>query len=93
MRQTFLKLFFVIITLISFAQNADAEVKRDSIYSDILGDNREISVYLPPSYYSSNLSYPVLYILDGDYNFNYVSGLLELQSMFGALMRQSPHSR
>lgn len=36
MRQTFLKLFFVIITLISFAQNADAEVKRDSIYSDII---------------------------------------------------------
>ncbi|MEE9429445.1 MAG: alpha/beta hydrolase-fold protein [Melioribacteraceae bacterium] len=54
---------------------------RDTIFSNILSENRPILVYLPPSYYSNkNQKYPVLYILDGDYNFQYVTGLIELQS-------------
>lgn len=54
---------------------------RGSLYSEILESDRPYSVYLPPSYYENNKrNYPVLYIMDGDYNFIYVSGLIELQS-------------
>ncbi|HNP19282.1 MAG TPA: alpha/beta hydrolase-fold protein [Fulvivirga sp.] len=64
---------------IGFAQDIKIG-KRDSLYSKVLGENRPFSVYLPPSYNTSvNQKYPVLYILDGDYNFQYVAGLLELQ--------------
>lgn len=53
---------------------------RDTVFSKILNQQRELSIYLPPGYYSSvNQKYPVLYILDGDYNFQYVAGLLELE--------------
>ncbi|MGO3183691.1 MAG: alpha/beta hydrolase-fold protein [Aequorivita sp.] len=54
--------------------------KRDKLHSEILQQDREFSVYLPPSYGTTlNAKYPVLYILDGDYNFQYVAGFLELQ--------------
>ena len=41
---------------------------------------RSISVYLPDSYYDSTLKatdYPVVYLLDGETNFNYFSTLME----------------
>lgn len=54
---------------------------RDSVYSDILKEKRGVSIYFPPSYYYKTYrKYPVLYILDGDYNFRYVAGILELQA-------------
>ncbi|WP_189342872.1 alpha/beta hydrolase-fold protein [Ulvibacter litoralis] len=54
---------------------------RVSITSEILKEERPLLIYLPPSYYSNkDQQYPVLYILDGDYNFQYVTGLIELQS-------------
>jgi len=63
-----------------FSQDINIGV-RDSIYSKILKEYRPVSIYLPASYYKNNTQhYPVLYILDGDYNFRYVSGLIELQS-------------
>jgi len=80
MRKAVFIVCFAIMSLTSFAQNEDRIIKRDTVYSEVLSEDREIAVYLPQSYYSSNQNYPVLYILDGDYNFNYVSGLLELQA-------------
>jgi len=78
MKQLFLIL--LCITSISQAQNINIGI-RDSIYSKTMEDTRPFSVYFPPSYYTyPNQKYPVLYILDGDYNFQYVTGLIELQS-------------
>jgi len=55
--------------------------KRNSLQSVILNESRPFSVYLPPSYFKNDIQkFPVLYILDGDYNFRYVTGLIELQS-------------
>lgn len=69
-----------------FAQDISVG-KRDAVPSEILQDIREFSVYLPPSYYVSvDQEYPVLYILDGDYNFQYVAGLLELQGGISELI-------
>lgn len=36
-----------------------------TIASKVMGENREIQIYLPQSYESSEKTYPVLYILDG----------------------------
>ena len=64
---------------VSFCQEINIGY-RDSLQSTILQENRPLSIYLPPSYFSKpKQNYPVLYILDGEYNFRYVSGILELQ--------------
>lgn len=56
-------------------------VERLTLDSELLKDTRDLQVYLPPSYFSDKeSSYPVLYLLDGDYNFQYVTGLVELMS-------------
>ncbi len=69
-----------------FAQNISIG-KRDKIHSEILQQDREFSVYFPPSYNTSvSQKYPVLYILDGDYNFQYVAGFLELQGAISELI-------
>lgn len=60
---------------------------RDMVYSEILKEDRELSVYLPPSYNTEiSQKYPVLYILDGDYNFQYVAGFLELQGAISEII-------
>jgi predicted alpha/beta superfamily hydrolase len=80
MKRLLLVLLVILITNLSQAQDIKIG-KQDSIYSQILKETRPFSVYFPPSYCTnSNQKYPVLYILDGDYNFHYVTGLIELQS-------------
>ncbi len=87
MSKHFLKYFLLLFVLQSgFSQDISVG-KRDKIHSEILKQDRELSVYLPPSYNTSiNQKYPVLYILDGDYNFQYVAGFLELQGAISELI-------
>jgi len=49
---------------------------RDSLYSDIMGEQRDIWVYVPASF-SEGKTYPVLYLLDGDGHFYSVMGLIK----------------
>ena len=75
----------LLLLLILIAVNCSGQIvsigERISIDSKILNDNRELLIYKPPSYYVSDTSeYPVLYIVDADYNFHYVTGLIELLS-------------
>ena len=74
-------LFIVFFTIHSlFGQDINIGYK-DSLHSTILQENRPLSIYLPPSYFTEpKQNYPVLYILDGEYNFRYVAGILELQA-------------
>ena len=78
--RTLFSLFVLISTTIHvFGQDISIGV-RDTVYSEVLDQNRELSIYLPPGYDSEpGQEYPVLYIMDGDYNFRYVAGLLELE--------------
>lgn len=70
---------FPLASLTSFGQDINIG-KRDTVFSEILNQDRPFSVYLPQGYYNNeNQEFPVLYILDGEYNFRYVSGLLELE--------------
>ncbi len=55
--------------------------------SKVLEEERSYIVSLPPSYYSSTSQrYPVLYLIDGDYNFPYCSGLIEQLSVVSSLI-------
>lgn len=79
----FLALFLTFIPLVN-AQKSGSSVtigERISIQSDILKEERNIQVYLPPSYYyGEKANFPVVYLMDGDYNFHYDTGLIELLS-------------
>ena len=50
-----------------------------SLTSEVLGEERAYSVYLPASYHSTTYAprrYPVLYLLDGDANFHPTTGMV-----------------
>lgn len=52
----------------------------DSLYSGALGENRQLNIYLPPSFgKDTSLRYPVIYLLDGsaDEDFIHVAGLVQ----------------
>ena len=51
--------------------------------SSVLGDTRELNVWLPPSYAEGEQSYPVLYLIDGglDQDFHHISGLAQLATI------------
>ena len=49
-----------------------------NISSSILNENRKIQVYLPPTYEKyPNQKYPVIYLLDSESNFHYLTGFVE----------------
>lgn len=47
------------------------------LYSHILGEYRNIQVSIPPGYDKLKKSYPVLYILDGEWIFEYARGCVD----------------
>ena len=78
---------FILLTLsinVIFGQENSNRIEIGSrlhITSEFLKEKREFQVYLPPTYnFSDKNNYPVVYLLDGDYNFHYVTGLIELMS-------------
>ncbi|WP_257710719.1 alpha/beta hydrolase-fold protein [Gramella sp. MT6] len=48
-----------------------------NIHSEILDENRKLDIYLPEDYEESDKTYPVLYLLDSDYNFKHAVGTAE----------------
>lgn len=55
------------------------------IASGVMGQDREINVWLPPGYHDSARAYPVLYLLDGGVNqdFHHITGLAQLGTIVG----------
>ncbi len=45
--------------------------------SEHLSESRAINISLPPNYHSNNKTYPVLYVLDGEYAFDYATGSVQ----------------
>ena len=83
------KALLVVCLLLSF--NLEAEVMRSgervTIESAVLGEKREVQVLLPEGYHAEKEStYPVIYLLDGDYNFHGISGMLDLLANKGELV-------
>ena len=79
------KLNFISALVLMFTLSANAQNicigERHALESKSLNETREYLIHLPESYHHNpNLNYPVLYLLDGDYNFRYVAGLLDQMS-------------
>ena len=53
--------------------------------SGVMGEDREINVWLPPGYHGSEKVYPVVYLLDGgvDQDFHHITGLAQLGTIVG----------
>jgi predicted alpha/beta superfamily hydrolase len=41
-------------------------IKKDSLQSEVLGQNRKLSIFLPEGYVKGNTRFPVIYVLDAD---------------------------
>jgi predicted alpha/beta superfamily hydrolase len=55
------------------------------IDSRVMGEDREINVWLPPGYHDTDRAYPVVYLLDGgvDQDFHHITGLAQLGTIVG----------
>jgi len=76
-----LSLILPLLILFTTKVSISAEFNPDSritIASTYLNENREIHILLPESYNNNdNATYPVIYLLDGDYTLQGVSGMLD----------------
>lgn len=85
-----MKNIFTIIVLALFAISSFAQEKGSEnvvgmnhvINSSVLKENRQIQVYLPNDYATSNKNYPVIYLLDGQRFFLYGASLVQSFSEF-----------
>lgn len=76
--------FLLMATPLALAVDTVASTFREGVVSKILGQTRDYSVYLPPSYFiAKDARFPVLYVVDGDYHFPYLPGLIEQMSVSG----------
>jgi len=87
----FLLCFFFVQNCSTKIDNSSKEIERTpfiigesiQMYSDILGEDRTLNVYLPNGYdRDSEQEYPVIYLLDGsaDEDFIHISGLVQFGS-------------
>ena len=80
-----MKNIVAIIVLVLFANTSFSQDKGSEnvvginhvINSSILKENRQIQVYLPKDYKTSNKKYPVIYLLDGQRFFLYGASLIQ----------------
>ena len=58
-----------------------AQAQKESFKSEILKDSREISIYTPPNFNKKDKKeYPLLLILDGNYLFDPIHGIISYSS-------------
>lgn len=82
-----LSLFILISFSTLFAQNENQIIigSIDSLYSNILGEQRKIWIHIPQSAERSSLEkYPVLYLLDGNGHFYSVTGMIRQLSIINS---------
>lgn len=66
---------FIVICFLFLSLSSNAQAIFESVYSEKLGADREIKVMLPRGYSNEDdKRYPVIYVFDGDYLFEPVSG-------------------
>lgn len=78
-------LFLMLNTV--FTNALSSTHQRISQSSSILGEKRTIQIALPENYLANpTATYPVIYLLDGDYNFKAVTGMLDMLANKGQLI-------
>lgn len=77
--------FLFLVMLSAAAQEPIVTGQSHSFHSTVLGEERIIDVQLPKHYDNPDFAkadYPVLYVLDGDFNFPFVSALERFNTKF-----------
>jgi len=67
----------LLITSAAIAQPATGTVKRLTIKSAVLGEDRVVLVRTPAGYETNKLNYPVLYMTDGDAHMGHTASTIE----------------
>jgi uncharacterized protein len=70
-------IFLVAISSATFAQPAADSITRLTIKSAVLGEDRTILVRTPAGYETNKVSYPVLYMTDGDGHMRHTSSTVD----------------
>lgn len=73
MKKFALLIAFLLVNTLGFSQATQAEI-------DGPGGKRMLKIQLPRDYENSEISYPVVVVLDGDYLFNPVAGIVDYYS-------------
>lgn len=74
-----------LFTLNIHAQQPIEIGKSYTLKSSVLNEDRSIQIYLPPGYNDTkypNQQYPVIYLLDGETNFNYLTAYIDKLSKY-----------
>lgn len=85
MKATLILLFLLLISTV-YGQNSskiNSIGTIDKIYSKVLNEEREIWIYVPKEYNKDTNSitkYPVIYLLDGNSHFHYLTAIIEFLS-------------
>lgn len=88
MKKLLYTLLFPICTLLTtntYAQESIEIGKSYTIQSKVLNEERKIQIYLPTGYNDTNYpnqKYPVIYLLDGESNFNYLTAYVDKLSRY-----------
>jgi predicted alpha/beta superfamily hydrolase len=75
----------LIISSVAIAQPRIGTVKRLTIKSAVLGEERLVLVRTPVGYETNKVSYPVLYMTDGDSHINHTSSSIEFLTENGRM--------
>jgi|SRR5689334_538776 len=75
----------LLITAAAIAQPPTGTVKRFAIKSTVLGEERIILVRTPVGYETNKLSYPVLYMTDGDAHMSHTASTIEFLTQNGRI--------
>src|SRR5678816_1685967 len=73
----------LLISSAAIAQPATGTVKRLTIKSAVLGEERIVLVRTPAGYESNKVSYPVLYMTDGDGHMGHTASTIEFLTQNG----------
>lgn len=79
--------FAILLTIATaaVAQPASGTVKRIALKSAVLGEERVVLVRTPAGYETNKLSYPVLYMTDGDGHMGHTSSTIEFLTQNGRI--------
>ena len=73
------------VSSLAIAQPRTGTVKRLTVKSAVLGEERNVLVRTPVGYETNKLSYPVLYMTDGDDHINHTSSSIEFLTENGRM--------
>jgi predicted alpha/beta superfamily hydrolase len=75
----------LLITTAAIAQPRTGTVKKLTIKSAVLGEDRVVLVRTPVGYETGKVSYPVLYMTDGDAHINHTASTIEFLTQNGRI--------